>query len=78
MPEIKDFDINVFNLFFFKECFPARVKAIHLINQPWYINATVKTLTPFLKTKIGDRVRYEHILIKKYISPLNTPHHFLP
>lgn len=32
------------------------MKAIHLINQPWYIHAAVKALTPLLKTKIGDRV----------------------
>ncbi|XP_028405065.1 LOW QUALITY PROTEIN: clavesin-1-like [Dendronephthya gigantea] len=40
----------------FQECFPARVKAIHLINQPWYINLAIKSILPFLKAKIGDRL----------------------
>ncbi|UYV61507.1 CLVS1 [Cordylochernes scorpioides] len=39
-----------------QDCFPARFSAIHLINQPWYVEAAFTVLKPFLKDKTRGKV----------------------
>lgn len=41
---------------FLQDSFPARFKAIHLINQPWYISVIMAVMRPFMKQKTKDRV----------------------
>lgn len=39
-----------------QECFPLRFKAFHILNQPFYFDAVLTILRPFLKEKIRNRV----------------------
>lgn len=48
-----------------QDCFPAKFKGIHFINQPWYIETMLKMIRPFLKEKTKDKVKFiEYIKIK--------------
>ena len=40
----------------FQDCFPARFKGIHFVNQPWYIRFTLALIKPILKEKAFSRV----------------------
>lgn len=40
----------------FQNCFPARFKGVHLINQPWYVRMMLAFVTPSLKRKSANRV----------------------
>lgn len=40
----------------FQDCFPARFKGIHFVNQPWYIRFTLSLIKPILKEKAFSRV----------------------
>lgn len=40
----------------FQNCFPARFKGIHLINQPWYVRVMLTLIKPSLKIKAASRV----------------------
>lgn len=42
-----------------QDCFPARFKGIHFIGQPWYVEAALRVIKPFLKDKTKDRI-YVH------------------
>ncbi|XP_019869347.2 clavesin-2 isoform X2 [Aethina tumida] len=42
-----------------QDCFPARFKGIHFIGQPWYVEAALTVIKPFLKEKIKERM-YVH------------------
>lgn len=42
-----------------QDCFPARFKGIHFIGQPWYVEAALTVIKPFLKDKTKDRI-YVH------------------
>ena len=42
--------------FIFQDCFPARFTAIHFVNQPWYVEAILKVVRPFLKEKTKEKV----------------------
>lgn len=40
----------------FQDCFPARFKGIHFVNQPWYLRLTLALIKPILKEKAFSRV----------------------
>lgn len=42
-----------------QDCFPARFKGIHFIEQPWYIETALTVIKPFLKDKTKQRI-YVH------------------
>ncbi|KAK7867789.1 hypothetical protein R5R35_001207 [Gryllus longicercus] len=39
-----------------QDCFPARFKGIHFINQPWYVEAALTVIRPFLKEKTKEKI----------------------
>ncbi|XP_067145251.1 clavesin-2-like [Centruroides vittatus] len=39
-----------------QDCFPARFSGIHFINQPWYVEAALTVIKPFLKDKTKDKI----------------------
>ncbi|XP_017786507.1 PREDICTED: clavesin-2-like [Nicrophorus vespilloides] len=42
-----------------QDCFPAKFKGIHFIGQPWYVEAALTVIKPFLKDKTKERI-YVH------------------
>lgn len=54
-----------------QDCFPARFKGVHFIGQPWYVDAALTVIKPFLKDKIKERI-YVHG------NNLSTLHDYLP
>ncbi|KAF6212779.1 hypothetical protein GE061_010488 [Apolygus lucorum] len=42
-----------------QDCFPARFKGIHFVNQPWYIDPVITLLKAFLKEKTKKKI-YVH------------------
>lgn len=40
-----------------QDCFPAQFKAIHFIAQPWYVEAALAVIKPFLKEKTRNRIK---------------------
>lgn len=58
------------------EFIPARVKSIHIINAPFFINMMVTLIRPLLTEKIGKRMHQHGQNLKslhKYISPEILP-----
>ncbi|KAF7265727.1 clavesin-1-like isoform X2 [Rhynchophorus ferrugineus] len=39
-----------------QDCFPAKFKGIHFIGQPWYVDAALTVIKPFLKEEIKERI----------------------
>lgn len=39
-----------------QDCFPAKIKGVHFINQPWYVEAALTCIKPFLKDKTRERI----------------------
>ncbi|XP_054269038.1 clavesin-1-like isoform X2 [Macrosteles quadrilineatus] len=39
-----------------QDCFPARFKGVHFVNQPWYIEAALMVVKPFLKEKTKEKI----------------------
>ncbi|XP_060523316.1 clavesin-1-like isoform X2 [Cylas formicarius] len=39
-----------------QDCYPARFKGIHFIGQPWYVDAAMAVIKPFLKEEIKERI----------------------
>lgn len=44
-----------------QEAFPMRFKAFHILHQPFYFDAILALLKPFLKEKIRNRVRFDFL-----------------
>ncbi|XP_037081605.1 clavesin-2-like [Pollicipes pollicipes] len=42
-----------------QDCYPARFGGIHFINQPWYVEAMMSVIRPFLKEKVKEKI-YMH------------------
>ena len=40
----------------FQDSFPARIRNIHFIGQPWYVNGVLAAVKPFLKEKTKRKV----------------------
>ncbi|XP_050423615.1 clavesin-2-like isoform X2 [Adelges cooleyi] len=54
-----------------QECFPARIKAVHFINQPWFIEGLMSVVKPFLKDKTKRKIIMHGL-------NLNTLHNYFP
>ncbi|ERL85961.1 clavesin-1 isoform X1 [Dendroctonus ponderosae] len=39
-----------------QDCFPVRFKGIHFIGQPWYVDAALTVIKPFLKEEIKEHI----------------------
>lgn len=39
-----------------QDCFPARFKGVHFLGQPWYVEAALTVIKPFLNEKIKERI----------------------
>lgn len=39
-----------------QDCFPIRFKAVHFVGQPWYVEAALAVIRPFLKEKTRERI----------------------
>lgn len=55
---------------------PLRVKAIHVVNQPFYFNAIYAVFRPFLKKKLRKRIFLhgkDFESLHKHIDPANLP-----
>ncbi|KAL0274629.1 UNVERIFIED_CONTAM: hypothetical protein PYX00_002718 [Menopon gallinae] len=39
-----------------QDCFPAKFKGIHFIGQPWYVEAALTVIKPFLKDKSKQKI----------------------
>ncbi|XP_013418372.1 clavesin-2 [Lingula anatina] len=39
-----------------QDCFPARFGGVHFINQPWFVEAILKVVKPFLKEKTKGKI----------------------
>lgn len=48
----------------FQDSFPARVRNVHFIGQPWYVNGVLTVVKPFLKEKTKQRVSGNNIAIR--------------
>ena len=40
----------------FQDSFPAKIKGIHFVGQPWYVDGILTMVKPFLKQKTRERV----------------------
>ena len=62
-----------------QETFPARVKGLHLINQPWYVSMLLAIVRPFMKQKLRDRLithGADLSSLHEYIDPEQLPAEF--
>ena len=62
-----------------QEAFPARIKGVHLINQPWYISIVLGVIKPFMKQKLRDRIHLhgtDYQSLHEHTSPSSLPPDF--
>jgi hypothetical protein len=43
-----------------RHAMPLRIRAIHILNAPWYLRILIAMVSPFLKSKVLERVRSQH------------------
>ncbi|KAK7593083.1 hypothetical protein V9T40_007835 [Parthenolecanium corni] len=55
----------------FQDSFPARIRNVHFVGQPWYVNGILAVVKPFLKDKMKDK-----LII--HSSNLSTLHEYIP
>lgn len=58
-----------------QEAFPMRFKAFHIYNEPFYFDAVLTVLKPFMKAKIRSRVRISGLRITLNIFDLLQVHY---
>lgn len=44
------------DIYVLQDCFPIRFKAVHFVGQPWYVEAALAVIRPFLKEKTRERI----------------------
>ncbi|XP_076306745.1 clavesin-2-like isoform X2 [Tachypleus tridentatus] len=71
-----------------QDCFPARFSGIHFINQPWYVEAALTVMKPFLKDKTKEKIfmhgnnmttLHSHIhrdILPAELGGLGPPYHY--
>lgn len=42
--------------FLFQDCFPAKFKEVHFVGQPWYVEATLTVIRPFLQEETRENL----------------------
>lgn len=42
---------------FIQDCFPAKFKEIHFVGQPWYVDATLTFIKPFLQEDTRENLQ---------------------
>lgn len=60
----------------FQDCFPARFKGIHFVNQPWYVRVMMTLIKPIIKEKLVSRMYFhgKNIMeLQRYIHPDALP-----
>ena len=59
-----------------QDCFPGRLKGIHLVNQPWYMSLVLGLVRPFMKQKMRDRFFMhgtDYTTLHEYFDPELLP-----
>ena len=59
-----------------QDCFPARFKGLHLVNQPWYISIVLVLVRPFMKQKVKERLflhGIDYTTLYEYFDPEKLP-----
>lgn len=58
----------------FQDSFPARIRAVHFIGQPWYINSILTVVKPFLKEKTRQKVNIKEL--SSFLQIFNFLNHY--
>ena len=62
-----------------QDSYPIRFKALHLVNQPWYVSMVMSLVKPFLKQKHRDRIHAHgnnFDAIHQLLHPADLPEDF--
>ncbi|KAF0301355.1 Clavesin-2 [Amphibalanus amphitrite] len=54
-----------------QDCYPARFGGVHFVSQPWYVEAMLSVIRPFLKEKVKDKI-YTHGNNPLYVRQIYT------
>ncbi|XP_065063018.1 clavesin-2-like [Rhopilema esculentum] len=60
----------------FQDCFPARFKGVHFVNQPWYVRLLMAVIRPILKQKAQNRIHFhgkDVLRLHSYVHPSVLP-----
>jgi hypothetical protein len=50
-----------------RHAMPLRIRAIHILHAPWYLRILITMVSPFMKSKLLERVRFSIILPSEYL-----------
>ena len=62
-----------------QNCFPARLKGVHLIEQPWYVGILLGIMKSFMKEKLRNRIFIhgsDWESLHQHMAPENLPQDF--